>query len=65
MPEAGHACTSQEKTMDLQIYYKKIREMEQGLSGPSVVVVSLEPVWRRPVAARTTRTLFDAANAEP
>ncbi|MGA2590665.1 MAG: hypothetical protein ABSH32_12170 [Bryobacteraceae bacterium] len=28
--------------MDLQIYYKKIREMEQTLSGPSVVLVSRE-----------------------
>ena len=26
--------------MDLQIYYRKIREIEQGLSDPSVVVVS-------------------------
>jgi len=28
--------------MDLQIYYKKIRETEQSLNDPSVVVVSLE-----------------------
>ena len=28
--------------MDLQIYYKKIREIEQGLSGNSVVLVSRE-----------------------
>jgi protein-disulfide isomerase-like protein with CxxC motif len=27
--------------MDLQLYYKKIRETEQGLNGPSVVVISL------------------------
>lgn len=28
--------------MDLQIYYKKIREAEEGLKDPSAVVVSLE-----------------------
>jgi len=28
--------------MDLQIYYKKIRELEESLKDPSVVVVSLE-----------------------
>jgi hypothetical protein len=31
----------QQKNMDLQLYYKKIRETEQGLNGPSVVVISL------------------------
>ena len=32
----------QEITMDLQVYFKKIRALEEGLRDPSVVLVSIE-----------------------
>ena len=61
MPEAGHAFTPQGKTMDLQIYYKKIREMEQGLSGPSVVLISLETPDGGRAGVRTEVSRYIAA----
>ena len=40
--DAGPGVGPARDDMDLQIYYKKIRETEDGLKDPSVVVVSLE-----------------------